>query len=211
MWSGSTVYVLHQLFTVTCVHYCGVQGSNRSLAEILREKLIVPDQQFSSIPDDLEGDQSILDDHVSRIWTDKTPLRSPGDPQGRPRSPGYSRRGGPGARVASVGQPGGLAGSRPGPVLAPPRRQQQVVAGRRYHQDLAYYEVSTEPVRGAGPQQQQQAGPGVNDRVREWMLDVERQSGGGSVDQRSQSSKGAVKTSPRSVAVTNCVLSPSQL
>ena len=60
-------------------------------------------------------------------------------------------------------------------------------------------------------QQQQQAGPGVNDRVREWMLDVERQSGGGSVDQRSQSSKGAVKTSPRSVAVTHCVPSPSQL
>merc|ERR1719153_1672303 len=61
------------------------QGSNRSLADILREKLIVPD--------DMDGDQSILDDHVSRIWTDKTPLRSPGDPSGRPRSPGTNRRG----------------------------------------------------------------------------------------------------------------------
>merc|ERR1719420_435309 len=61
------------------------QGSNRSLADILREKLIVPD--------DMDGDQSILDDHVSRVWTDKTPLRSPGDPSGRPRSPGYNRRG----------------------------------------------------------------------------------------------------------------------
>ena len=49
------------------------QGSNRSLADILREKLIVTD--------DMDGDQSILDDHVSRIWTDKTPLRSPGDPR----------------------------------------------------------------------------------------------------------------------------------
>lgn len=39
-------------------------------------------------------DQAILDDHVSRVWTDKTPLRSPGDPAGRPRSPpGGGRRG----------------------------------------------------------------------------------------------------------------------
>ena len=43
------------------------QTSSRSLADILREKLI--------LPDDGDGDQSILDDHVSRVWTDKTPLR----------------------------------------------------------------------------------------------------------------------------------------
>ena len=43
------------------------QSSSRSLADILREKLI--------LPDDGDGDQSILDDHVSRVWTDKTPLR----------------------------------------------------------------------------------------------------------------------------------------
>ena len=60
------------------------QGSNRSLAEILKKNLLVSD--------DFDQDQSILDDHVSRVWTDKTPLRSPGDPSGRPRSPGYNRR-----------------------------------------------------------------------------------------------------------------------
>ena len=43
------------------------QSSSKSLADILREKLI--------LPDDGDGDQSILDDHVSRVWTDKTPLR----------------------------------------------------------------------------------------------------------------------------------------
>merc|ERR1719445_2533029 len=94
------------------------QGSNRSLADILREKLIVTD--------DLDGDQSILDDHVSRIWTDKTPLRSPGDPSGRPRSPGYSRsrpvtslppRLGSSVTIGSMGPP-------------PPRRGVQT-AGRR--------------------------------------------------------------------------------
>merc|ERR1719445_1630990 len=94
------------------------QGSNRSLADILREKLIVTD--------DLDGDQSILDDHVSRIWTDKTPFRSPGDPSGRPRSPGYSRsrpvtslppRLGSSVTIGSMGPP-------------PPRRGVQT-AGRR--------------------------------------------------------------------------------
>jgi hypothetical protein len=34
----------------------------------------------------------VADEHVSRIWTDKTPLRSPGDPSGRPRSPGSRGR-----------------------------------------------------------------------------------------------------------------------
>merc|ERR1719445_228577 len=134
------------------------QGSNRSLADILREKLIVTD--------DLDGDQSILDDHVSRIWTDKTPLRSPGDPSGRPRSPGYSRS----RPVASL--PPRLSSSvTMGPP--PPRRGVQT-AGRRtggsasglhqHHQDLAYYDLGQ--AGHPGP-----AGPGVNERVREWMLD----------------------------------------
>ena len=175
------------------------QGSNRSLADILREKLIVTD--------DLDGDQSILDDHVSRIWTDKTPLRSPGDPSGRPRSPGYSRsrpmtslppRLGSSVTIGSMGPP-------------PPRRGVQT-AGRRsggsvggsamsamsgmtgmsgmYHQDLAYYDLG----QGSHPAP---PGPGVNERVREWMLDVERQSVETGQDQRSHSSKGNVKTSPR--------------
>lgn len=165
------------------------QGSNRSLADILREKLIVTE--------DLEGDQSILDDHVSRIWTDKTPLRSPGDPSGRPRSPGYSRS----RPVASL--PPRLSTSvTMGAMGPPPPRRGVQSAGRRtggsvggsgmYHQDLAYYDLGQ--TSHATP-----SGTGVNERVREWMLDVERQQ---SVetghDQRSHSSKGNVKTSPRS-------------
>merc|ERR1719312_859621 len=178
------------------------QGSNRSLADILREKLIVPD--------DMDGDQSILDDHVSRIWTDKTPLRSPGDPSGRPRSPGYTRRrqGGPQpgpGRMPTLTTPmGTINAHRPLPGM-PPRRQipthphQLPVSGgpRRgppqhqvYHQDLAYYEIDHRQP-GVPPER-------TNDRVMEWMLDVERQSSGASGDQKSQSSKGAIKTSPRS-------------
>ena len=146
------------------------QGSNRSLADILREKLIVTD--------DLDGDQSILDDHVSRIWTDKTPLRSPGDPSGRPRSPGYSR---------SRGHSSSL---RPGHGMGPPPPRRNVGmrpggGGHVYHQDLAYYD------HGAGG-----GGAGVNERVREWMLDVERHQA--EPDQRSHSSKTNSKTSPRS-------------
>ena len=163
------------------------QGSNRSLADILREKLIVTD--------DLDGDQSILDDHVSRIWTDKTPLRSPGDPTGRPRSPGYSRSRPVASLPPRLGSSVGLGAMGP----PPPRRAVQT-AGRRtggsssglhHHQDLAYYDLGQ---AGHAPP----AGAGVNERVREWMLDVERQQ---SVevgqDQRSHSSKGNVKTSPR--------------
>jgi len=154
------------------------QGSNRSLAEILREKLIVTD--------DFEGDQSILDDHVSRIWTDKTPLRSPGDPSGRPRSPGYSRD-------RPRGHP---QQSRPGLPMGPPPPRRSVApqghprrGGPVYQQDLAYYDLG-----GPGPAQAPAPGAGVNERVREWMLDVERQSA--DTDQRSHSSK--TKTSPRS-------------
>jgi len=173
------------------------QGSNRSLADILREKLI--------IPDDGDGDQSILDEHVSRIWTDKTPLRSPGDPSGRPRSPGASRRsrgGAVGPGGTKMGPPAGpramqqnrtLPARGPGRMLPP-----QVVggpgAGSLYHQDLAYYEVERVPGAARGGEV---VGPGTNDRVMEWMLDVERQTDRGQ-DQRSQSSKGATKTSPRS-------------
>merc|ERR1719312_1745018 len=152
------------------------QGSNRSLAEILREKLIVTD--------DFEGDQSILDDHVSRIWTDKTPLRSPGDPSGRPRSPGYSRD-----RPRGHPQP-----VRPGLPMGPPPPRRSVApqshprrGGPVYQQDLAYYDLG-------GPTPAPAPGAGVNERVREWMLDVERQSA--DTDQRSHSSK--TKTSPRS-------------
>ena len=88
-----------------------------------------------------------------------------------------------------------------------------------YHQDLAYYEI--EP-RGAHPDPRVVDPRGVphgvipqggqtNDRVMEWMLDVERSGGSGShaersgrgderSDQQSHSSRGATKTSPRSKA-----------
>ena len=67
-----------------------------------------------------------------------------------------------------------------------------------YLQDLAYYDLGPGPA--SGPGQPQPGGAGVNERVREWMLDVERHAGqdlGG--DQRSQHSKANIKTSPRSV------------
>ena len=98
------------------------QGSNRSLADILREKLIVTD--------DFEGDQSILDDHVSRIWTDKTPLRSPGEPSGRPRSPGYSRSSRPLASLPPRLSSSVTMGSM-GPPGAPPRRAVQTAGKPR--------------------------------------------------------------------------------
>lgn len=66
-----------------------------------------------------------------------------------------------------------------------------------YFQDLAYYDLGPGLASGTG---QPQPGAGVNERVREWMLDVERHAGaelGG--DQRSQHSKANIKTSPRSV------------
>lgn len=87
-----------------------------------------------------------------------------------------------------------------------------------YHQDLAYYEI--EPERGVSGHPGQGEHPGArgdhlggargkegqgpategpnNNRVMEWMLDVERCQQTGGPDQRSQSSKGAMKTSPRS-------------
>merc|ERR1719206_1500578 len=163
------------------------QGSNRSLADILREKLIVPD--------DMDGDQSILDDHVSRVWTDKTPLRSPGDPTAGTRARGGSR-GGPGQQQGARGSsatrvPPSMGSSRQGgprgrlPPSGPSSRHQ----GQLYHQDLAYYDVDSRGGRGTIPLGLE--GGQTNDRVMEWMLGVER-SGGGE-DQRSLSSRGATR------------------
>ena len=89
--------------------------------------------------------------------------------------------------------PAGVGGSIQPP---PPQQQQQV-----YQQDLAYYDIG---VSAAVVRQQQQQEGGNTSRVMEWMLDVERQNSSQQLQQqqlpadlRSQSSKGAVKTSPR--------------
>ena len=66
-----------------------LQDSSRSIANILGENTSL---QVLPEPDPEESDQSILDQHVLRIWKDKTPLRSPGDPAGRPLSPGGGYR-----------------------------------------------------------------------------------------------------------------------
>lgn len=50
------------------------------LAEVIKEKLSC---------DDADCDQAILDQHVSRVWADRTPCRSPG----RPKSPEIRRKG----------------------------------------------------------------------------------------------------------------------
>jgi len=163
------------------------QSSSKSLADILREKLI--------LPDDGDGDQSILDDHVSRVWTDKTPLRSPGDPTAGTRARGGSR-GGPGQQQGARGSsatrvPPSMGSSRQGgprgrlPPSGPSSRHQ----GQLYHQDLAYYDVDSRGGRGTIPLGLE--GGQTNDRVMEWMLGVER-SGGGE-DQRSLSSRGATR------------------
>ncbi|KAK7868462.1 hypothetical protein R5R35_011211 [Gryllus longicercus] len=54
----------------------------RTLADAIREKLMVDD----------DSDQAILDQHVSRVWSDLTPSRSPGLVSPRPRSPEGRRR-----------------------------------------------------------------------------------------------------------------------
>ncbi|KAK3928469.1 Axin-1 [Frankliniella fusca] len=56
--------------------------SSRALADALREKLMIED----------DNDQAILDQHVSRVWSDLTPSRSPGFSSPRPKSPDARRR-----------------------------------------------------------------------------------------------------------------------
>jgi len=79
--------------------------------------------------------------------------------------------------------------------MGPPGARRSVPTGQtglqrgaqpRYNQDLAYYDLGP----GAGPVI---PGSGVNQRVREWMLDVERHSV--ELDQRSHSSKANIKKS----------------
>lgn len=54
---------------------------SRELANAIREKLQLED----------DNDQDILDQHVSRVFSDLTPLRSPGLTSPRPRSPPRNR------------------------------------------------------------------------------------------------------------------------
>ncbi|XP_015595328.1 axin isoform X2 [Cephus cinctus] len=56
-------------------------GGPKALADALREKLLVED----------DSDQAILDQHVSRVWSDLTPSRSPGLASPRPHSPDRRR------------------------------------------------------------------------------------------------------------------------
>ena len=65
-----------------------VDSRGISVTDQLRQKLMIED----------DNDQAILDQHVSRVWADQTPSRSPGLASPRPRSPerkrplhGYSR------------------------------------------------------------------------------------------------------------------------
>jgi len=184
-------------------------SQNSSMAEILRADILRTDMLRTKEPPVVglqdESDQSILDDHVSRVWTDKTPLRSPGDPAGRPRSPGYRSKS---ALTAPMGPPHRTLPGRGhrAQVRRPPMPNQPPM----YHQDLAYYEVDRLPGRAdaRGPPPQGVRGrpepspaprllDGNTSRVMEWMQEVERHQGG-QQDQKSQSSRSNNKTSPRS-------------
>lgn len=74
---------------------CGLEDvtldpvTTSGMADGIREKLLVED----------ESDQAILDYHVSRVWSDLTPSRSPGLISPRPKSPEGRRRTLPGATV----------------------------------------------------------------------------------------------------------------
>ncbi|XP_024084321.1 axin isoform X3 [Cimex lectularius] len=56
--------------------------SAKSLADAIRERFQVED----------DNDQDILDQHVSRVWSDQTPSRTPGLTSPRPKSPDPLRR-----------------------------------------------------------------------------------------------------------------------
>ncbi|CAH1390603.1 unnamed protein product [Nezara viridula] len=55
--------------------------SARSLADAIRERFQIDD----------DNDQDILDQHVSRVWSDLTPARTPGVTSPRPKSPDFRR------------------------------------------------------------------------------------------------------------------------
>ncbi|XP_044758635.1 axin isoform X2 [Coccinella septempunctata] len=61
-----------------------IEPQSRALANVLKEKLLLLQ------PED-DDDQDILDQHVSRVFSDLTPSRSPGVASPRPHSPHRSR------------------------------------------------------------------------------------------------------------------------
>ncbi|BET01889.1 Axis inhibition protein [Nesidiocoris tenuis] len=60
----------------------GCGPSAKTLADAIRERFGIDD----------DNDQDILDQHVSRVWSDLTPSRTPGLVSPRPRSPDAARR-----------------------------------------------------------------------------------------------------------------------
>ncbi|XP_021931929.1 axin isoform X2 [Zootermopsis nevadensis] len=77
-----------------------------SLADAIREKLLADD----------DSDQAILDQHVSRVWSDLTPSRTPGLISPRPKSPEGRRRTVPGAAIA-LSKVSAVAGVLPGAAI----------------------------------------------------------------------------------------------
>lgn len=59
----------------------GGGGLARSLPDAIRYKMMIDD----------DNDQAILDQHVSRVWSDLTPSRTPGGASPRPHSPDKKR------------------------------------------------------------------------------------------------------------------------
>ena len=99
-------------------------GAPRNFANALSEKLQLED----------DSDQAILDQHVSRVWSDLTPSRSPKLASPRPRSPDKcSRRqlqqhhhhGGMGAAVGVAGSIASSSSSHQYPARPPSYRSQR--------------------------------------------------------------------------------------
>ncbi|KAJ9597773.1 hypothetical protein L9F63_011381 [Diploptera punctata] len=78
------------------------------------ETVAAPQSQHSLVEAD-DSDQAILDKHVSRVWSDLTPSRSPGLISPRPNSPESRRRTVPGASI--VGKMSSLGGVMPGAAV----------------------------------------------------------------------------------------------
>ncbi|KAG7187893.1 hypothetical protein KM043_013862 [Ampulex compressa] len=72
---------LQENVTVELLQEAPCSGAPKGLADALREKLLIEE----------DSDQAILDQHVSRVWSDLTPSRSPGLASPRLHSPDRRR------------------------------------------------------------------------------------------------------------------------